>query len=74
MFNGFKMSSFRCKSHVKEINMPKDIFGCQLKFILGFLAFRLALNKNIHTQLCMIVKNHHEQMNYLILDYSIFLT
>ncbi len=36
MFNGFKMSSFRCKSHVKEINMPKNMFGCPLKLILGF--------------------------------------
>jgi hypothetical protein len=37
MFNGFKMSSFRCKSHLKEINMPKNMFGCPLKLILGFL-------------------------------------
>jgi hypothetical protein len=36
MLNGFKMSSFRCRSHVKEINMPKNMFGCPLKFILGF--------------------------------------
>jgi hypothetical protein len=36
MFNGFKMSSFRCKLHVKEINMPKNMFGCPLKPILGF--------------------------------------
>ncbi len=36
MFNGFKMSSFRCRSHVNEINMPKNMFGCLLKFILGF--------------------------------------
>jgi hypothetical protein len=43
MFNGFKMSSFRCKSHVQEINMPKDMFGCPLKFILGLSTF-LALN------------------------------
>jgi hypothetical protein len=36
MFNGFKMSSFRCRSHVQEINMPKNMFGCPLKFILEF--------------------------------------
>ncbi len=36
MFNGFKMFSFKCKSHVKEINMPKNMFGCPLKLILGF--------------------------------------
>ncbi len=34
MFNGFKMSSFRYKLHVKEINMPKNMFGCPLKLIL----------------------------------------
>jgi hypothetical protein len=36
MFNGFKMSSFRCKSHVQKINMPKNMLGCPLTFILGF--------------------------------------
>jgi len=36
MFNGFKMSSFRCRSHVKEINMSKNMFGCPLKLIFGF--------------------------------------
>jgi len=36
----------------------KNMFGCPLKLILGIFAF-MALNKNIHTQLCMIVKNHH---------------
>jgi hypothetical protein len=36
MFNGLKMFSFRCKSHVQEINMPKDMFGCLLKLFLGF--------------------------------------
>jgi hypothetical protein len=36
MFNGFKMFSFRCKSHVQEINLPKNMFGCPLKLILGF--------------------------------------
>jgi hypothetical protein len=30
------MSRFRRMSHVKEINMPKNMFGCPLKFILGF--------------------------------------
>jgi hypothetical protein len=36
MFNGFKMSSFRCRSHLHEINMLKNMFGCPLKLILGF--------------------------------------
>jgi hypothetical protein len=27
MFNGFKMFNFRSTSHVKEINMPKNMFG-----------------------------------------------
>jgi hypothetical protein len=36
MFNGFKMSSFKCRSLVKEIIMPKNMFGCPLKLILGF--------------------------------------
>jgi hypothetical protein len=29
-------SNFRCNSHVKEIILPKNMFGCPLKFILGF--------------------------------------
>jgi hypothetical protein len=45
MFHGFKMSTFRCRSHVQDINMPKNMFGCPLKLwdFLGFFAF-LALN------------------------------
>jgi hypothetical protein len=43
MFNGFKMSSIRCRSQEKEINMPINMFGCPLKLILGFFAF-MALN------------------------------
>jgi hypothetical protein len=35
MFNGFKFFSFRCKSHVQEIILPKNMFGCSLKLILG---------------------------------------
>ncbi len=31
-----QMSSFRCRSHLQEINMPKNMFGCPLKFILKF--------------------------------------
>jgi len=30
------MFNFRCKPHVHEINMPKNMFDCPLKFILGF--------------------------------------
>jgi hypothetical protein len=36
MFNGFKMFSFICRSHVQEIILLKNMFGCPLKFILGF--------------------------------------
>jgi len=36
MFNGFKMISFICRSHVHEITLPKNMFGCPLKLILGF--------------------------------------
>ncbi len=34
-FNGFKMSSFRCRSHVQKTILPKNMFGCPLKLILG---------------------------------------
>jgi hypothetical protein len=38
MFNVFKMFSFKCKSHVQEIILPKNMFGTSpLKLILGFL-------------------------------------
>jgi hypothetical protein len=39
MFNGFKMSSFRCKSHAQEIILLKNMFSCPLKLILGFFRF-----------------------------------
>jgi hypothetical protein len=35
VFNGFKMSSLRCRSHVQEKILPKNMFGCPLKFIFG---------------------------------------
>jgi hypothetical protein len=61
MFNGLKMSNFRCTSHVQEIIFPKNMFGCSLKLMLGFslklFAF-LAINQNIYIQLCMNVKIH----------------
>jgi hypothetical protein len=28
------MSSYKCKSHVKEIILPKNMFGCPLKPVL----------------------------------------
>jgi len=49
-------------THVKETILQKHMFSCPLKLILGFSLF-LALNQNIHTQLCMDVKiifNKHE--------------
>jgi hypothetical protein len=36
MFNGFKMFNFRCKSHVQEIILPKNMIGCPSKLNLGF--------------------------------------
>ncbi len=73
MFNGFKMFNFRCRSHVYETTLPKNMFGYPLKLILGFNVF-LVINQNIHTQLYMNVETHQGHMNYLKLDYSIFLT
>jgi hypothetical protein len=69
MFNEFKMFSFKCRSHVQEIILPKNMFGCTLKLIFGFFRF---LTINIHTQLCMNVKTHHRNMNYLKLDYNMY--
>jgi hypothetical protein len=43
MFNGFKMSSFKCRSHVQETILSKNMFSCPLKLILGFFTF-MALN------------------------------
>jgi hypothetical protein len=36
MFNEFKMYSCECKSHVKEINIPKNMFDYPLKLSLRF--------------------------------------
>jgi hypothetical protein len=60
---------------VQEKILPKNMFSCPLKLILGIsknFAF-LAINQNIHIQLCMNVKTHHHHINYLKLDYLIFL-
>jgi hypothetical protein len=57
------MSGFKCKSHVYEIILPKNMFGCPLKLILGFFTI-LVINQNIHTQLCVNVKTHYCHMNY----------
>ncbi len=39
MFSGFKMFNFKCKSHVQEIILRKNMFGSPLKSILGFSMF-----------------------------------
>jgi hypothetical protein len=65
------MYSVWCRSHVQEIILQKHMFGWPLKLILGFFTF-LAINQNIHTQLCINVKTHHCHMNYFKLDYSSF--
>jgi len=36
MFNEFKMSSFKCKSHVQKIILSKNISYCLFKLILRF--------------------------------------
>jgi hypothetical protein len=52
MFNGFKMSSFRCKSHVKEIIFAKKHFWLSIEtqfHILNiFLPFLLLTKILIH--------------------------
>jgi len=35
VFNRFKMSSLRCRSHVQEKILPNNMFGCPLKLIFG---------------------------------------
>ncbi len=37
VFNGFKMLSLKCKSHVEENILPKNMFSCPLKRNLEFL-------------------------------------
>ncbi len=69
----FNISNFRCMSHVQETIMWKNMFSWFLKPIFTFFFVFMLTNKNIHAQLCMHVKNHHHDMNYLIFDYWIFL-
>jgi hypothetical protein len=35
VFKGVTMFSLRCRSHVQEKILPKNMFGCPLKFIFG---------------------------------------
>jgi hypothetical protein len=75
MFNGLKMSNFKNRSHVQEIILIKNMFGCPSKHIFkkfGIFCVFGCKPFNIHTQLCMNVKTHHHHMNYFKLNYSIF--
>jgi hypothetical protein len=58
------MISSKCKSHVHEIILLKNMFCYPLKFIMGF-SLVWVIKKNIDTQLCMYLKIHHYDMNYL---------
>jgi hypothetical protein len=55
MCNGFKISSIRCRSHVCEISLSKNMFSCPLKFILiifrNFWVFGYK-PKYLHTFMC----------------------
>jgi hypothetical protein len=57
MFNGFKISSFRCRSHLHEIILPKKCFVVHWNSFwefLGVFGF-MAINQHIETHLCMNV-------------------
>ncbi len=43
-FNVFKVSNFRCRSHVQEIILPKNMFSCPLNFIWGFFGIFCIFN------------------------------
>jgi len=73
IFIRFKKFNSRCKSHVQYTIMQKNMFSWLKKHILAFVLF-IIVKQNIHAQLCTHVKNHHNRMNYCILDYSIFFT
>ncbi len=72
IFIGFKMSSFRCKSHVKEINMPRNMFGCSLKLILRFFGnFCIyGIKLNYSYMIYTIVKNYLN--TWIILYWTFF--
>jgi len=73
IFNRFKVFNFRCRSHVQEVSLPKNMFLLYIETHFGIFIF-LVVNQNIYTQLCMNVKTHHRHMNYFNLNNSIFLT
>jgi hypothetical protein len=74
MFNGFKMFSFKCRSHVRKIILLEHMFVCPLKLSWGFFGifYVFGYKPKYWYELYMYVKNHHHHMNYLKLDYSIF--
>jgi hypothetical protein len=71
MFNGFKMFSYRCRSHVHEIILSKKHIWLSIETHLRFFTF-LVTNQEIDMQLCTHVKNHHHHMNYLKLTIQFF--
>jgi hypothetical protein len=75
MFDGFKTFSFKCKSHVQEIILPKNMFGYPLKLILKFygIFYVYGYKPKYSYTLMYECENSHHHMNYLKLDYSNFL-
>jgi hypothetical protein len=58
---------------VKELNMPKNMFGCPLKFILGFLGFLALKIKYSYTIICDCEKSPLTH-DYLLFNFSSFFT
>jgi len=75
MFNGFKMSSIRCKSHVQEINLSKKMFSYPLKLILGFFGLFYVFGikpKYSHTIMYECQKSPLTQCYHFYLDLFLF--
>jgi len=72
IFNEFKMFSFKCRS----FKIAKKMFGCPLKLILGFFEFFCisCYEQNYSYTIMYECENSPLHMNYLKLDYLIFLT
>ncbi len=69
----FKLLAFNTIRMFRKLLCQNTCLVVQRSSFLAFFTF-LLVNQNIDAQSCTHVKNHHHHMNYLTLDYSIYLT
>jgi hypothetical protein len=74
MVKGFKILALSPCQHVQEIILPKNMFSCPLKLIMGFFGIFYVFGyiPKFSYIIMYECETHHCHMNYFKLNYSIF--